>query len=186
MNRVTLAIIAFFSASLFLYWQVQLKRSAMEQIQVDVIERPAFTADELRSAEFDKQGLLVSKVMARHMEHYESTQVTHFTEPVYLIYPESGKAQWQLQASQGKLNKQTGKMLLENNVIIDAINIEEPVQSISTQSLAFDMNTMIMTSDDMLYVKGKDFIIQGLGLYADLEAEELTLLSQVEGTYEAK
>jgi lipopolysaccharide export system protein LptC len=186
MNRVTLAIIAFFSAALFLYWQVQVKRSAMESTRVDVVERPDFIADDLRSAEFNQQGLLVSRVMAKHMEHFESTQETYFTEPVYLIYPGSGKAQWQLQANQGKLNKLTGKMLLENNVIIDAINIEEPVQSISTQSLALDINTMIMTSDDMLYVKGKDFIIQGLGLYADLNAEELTLLSQVEGTYEAK
>lgn len=186
MSRVTLAIIAFFGASLLLYWQVQVKRSAMDSTRVDTVKRPDFIADDLRSAEFNEQGLLVSRVMAKHMEHYESSQETYFTEPVYLVYPDSGKAQWQLQANKGKLNKLTGKMYLENNVIIDAINIEEPVQSISTQSLSLDINTMIMTSDDMLYVKGKDFIIQGLGLYADLNAEELTLLNRVEGIYEAK
>ena len=45
---------------------------------------------------------------------------------------------------------------------------------------------MIMTSDRIIYVTGKDFNIQGQGLYADLNAQEVQLTSQVVGTYEAK
>ncbi|MBB1441186.1 LPS export ABC transporter periplasmic protein LptC, partial [Shewanella sp. SG41-4] len=44
--------------------------------------------------------------------------------------------------------------------------------------------TMIGTSQEMVYIKGKGFIIQGLGLHADLNSQKLSLLSQVEGTYE--
>jgi lipopolysaccharide export system protein LptC len=47
-----------------------------------------------------------------------------------------------------------------------------------------DLTTMIGTSQEMVYIKGKGFIIQGLGLHADLNSQQLSLLSQVEGTYE--
>ncbi|MGL5409262.1 MAG: LPS export ABC transporter periplasmic protein LptC, partial [Shewanella sp.] len=105
---------------------------------------------------------------------------------VYLVYPDQGKAQWRIRADQGRLSKNTGKVELENNVIIDAINPEEPIQTLSTSFLELDLNTMIMTSDRIIYVTGKDFTIQGQGLYADLNAQEVQLTSQVIGTYEAK
>ncbi|WP_192021602.1 MULTISPECIES: LPS export ABC transporter periplasmic protein LptC [Shewanella] len=186
MSRTTLAILGFFGAALVLYWQVQVKRSQMEANQLPDPARPEFIANDLRSTEFNEQGLVQSRVSAKHMEHFQQTNETLFTEPVYLIYPENGEAEWQLTAELGKLNKETGKVVLEKNVIIDAININEPVQSLTTSMLALDLNTMIMTSDRQINVSGQDFKIQGLGLYADLNAEELELLSQVEGTYEAK
>ncbi|WP_144211301.1 LPS export ABC transporter periplasmic protein LptC [Shewanella donghaensis] len=186
MSRVTLAIIGFFGAALVLYWQVQVKRSEKEANTLPGPVRPDFIANDLRSTEFNEQGVVQSRVSAKHMEHFQQTNVTLFTEPVYLIYPDDGKAEWQLTADVGKLNKETGKVVLENNVIIDAINIDEPVQSLTTTMLSLDLNTMIMTSDRQIVVTGQDFNIQGLGLYADLNAQELELLSQVEGTYEAK
>ncbi|GGB46694.1 LPS export ABC transporter periplasmic protein LptC [Shewanella inventionis] len=186
MNRVTIGITAFFGLALALYWQTQVKRSEMDAIQVVGVERPDFIADDLKTTEFNAQGFIESKVTAKHMEHYASSDITHFTEPVYLIYPENGKAQWQLSADRGQLNKQTNQVSLENNVIIDAIDIEEPLQSLTTQAVALDLSTMIGSSQDMVYIKGKGFMIQGLGLHADLNSQKLSLLSQVEGTYESQ
>ncbi|MDO6641385.1 LPS export ABC transporter periplasmic protein LptC [Shewanella sp. 5_MG-2023] len=186
MSRVTFAIIGFFGAALVLYWQVQVKRSQMEASKLPAPARPDFIANDLRTTEFNEQGLVQSRVSAKYMEHFQQSNETMFTEPVYLIYPENGEAEWQLSADLGKLNNETGKVVLENNVIIDAINIDEPLQSLTTTMLALDMNTMILTSDRQIFVTGSDFNIQGLGLYADLNAQELELLSQVEGTYEAK
>ncbi|MGB6138143.1 MAG: LPS export ABC transporter periplasmic protein LptC [Shewanella sp.] len=184
MNRVTIGIAAFFGLAFVLYWQAQVKRSEMDAIKIVGVERPDFIADNLRTIEFNKEGLIASKVTAKHMEHYASSDITHFTEPVYLIYPENGKAQWQLSADRGQLNKQTNKVILENNVIIDAIDIEEPLQSLSTQTVTLDLSTMIGSSEEMVYIEGKGFMIQGLGLHADLNAQKLSLLSKVEGTYE--
>ncbi|MGI2215614.1 LPS export ABC transporter periplasmic protein LptC [Shewanella baltica] len=186
MSRVTLAIIAFFGTALVLYWQVQNKHSGDTDNRVKDQNTPDFIIEDLRSVEFNEQGLVNSRVTAKHMEHYDSTNQTYFTQPVYLVYPDQGKAQWQLSADQGKLNKETGKVVLENNVIIDAISPEEPIQTLSTSYLELDLNTMIMTSDRTIYVTGKDFNIQGQGLYADLNVQEVQLTSQVVGTYEAK
>ncbi|GGP77907.1 LPS export ABC transporter periplasmic protein LptC [Shewanella ulleungensis] len=186
MNRVSIAIAAFFGLALVLYWQTQVKRSEMDAVKVVGIERPDFVADDLRTTEYNEQGLIASKVTAKHMEHYASSDITHFTDPVYLIYPENGKAQWQLSADKGQLNKQSNKVSLENNVIIDAIDIEEPLQSVTTQAVTLDLSTMIGSSQEMVYIKGKGFMIQGLGLHADLNSQKLSLLSEVEGTYESQ
>lgn len=186
MNRVTLAIIAFFGTALILYWQVQHKRGADTDGSLNTADRPDYIIEDLRSVEFNEQGQVNSRVTAKHMEHYELKNQTFFTQPVYLVYPDQGKAEWQIQADQGRLNKETGKVVLENNVIIDAINSQEPIQTLSTSFLELDLNTMIMTSDRIIYITGNDFNIQGRGLYADLNVQEVQLTSQVVGTYEAK
>ncbi len=186
MSRVTLAIIAFFGAALVLYWQVQQKHSADTDDKVNTADRPDYVIDDLSGVEFNKQGQVNSRVSAKHMEHYEQKNQTHFTQPVYLVYPDKGEGQWQIRADQGQLNKDTGKVVLESNVIIDSISSQEPLRTLSTSYLELDLNTMIMTSDRIIHIKGKDFNIQGQGLYADLNAQEVQLTSQVVGTYEAK
>ncbi|QYJ79358.1 LPS export ABC transporter periplasmic protein LptC [Shewanella acanthi] len=186
MSRVTLAIIAFFGTALVLYWQVQQKRGDDTDTSLNNGDRPDYIIDDLRSIEFNEQGQVNSRVSAQHMEHFEQKNQTDFVRPVYLVYPDKGQAQWQIQADNGRLLKDTGKVALENNVIIEAISPGEPIQTLSTSFLELDLNTMIMTSDRIIYVKGKDFNIQGQGLYADLNAQEVQLTSQVVGTYEAK
>ncbi|ABZ78242.1 protein of unknown function DUF1239 [Shewanella halifaxensis HAW-EB4] len=184
MSRVTLAIIALFGTALLLYWQVQSKKSEQE-LSIDTSQQPDYIIDDLRSIEYNELGFINSEVTAKHMEHYDSVNMTYFTEPVYLIFPDDGLAQWRLKSDKGSLNKVTGKVTLENNVIIDSISPEEPIQTLSTSYLDLDLNTMIMTSDEIIHVTGNEFVIQGLGLYADLNAQSVKLISQVEGIYQA-
>ncbi|MCL1057269.1 LPS export ABC transporter periplasmic protein LptC [Shewanella gelidimarina] len=185
MNRVTLAIIALFGTALILYWQVQSKKSD-QTLDIDVSERPNYIINDMRSTEYNEAGLINSKVTAKHMEHFEAASMTYFTEPVYLIYPDDGQAQWRLTAAKGTHNNLTGKVSLENNVIIDSISPEEPIQTLSTSYLELDLETMVMTSDEIIYVTGNEFVIQGTGLYADLNAQSVKLISEVEGTYDVK
>ncbi|GAA0787325.1 MULTISPECIES: LPS export ABC transporter periplasmic protein LptC [Pseudomonadati] len=184
MNRTTLAICAFFGLALVLYWQVQIKRSEMALVVDTRIERPDFVADELHTTEFNKQGFVDSKMSAKHMEHFSTSNTTLFTEPVLLLYPQNGEAKWQITAEKATLEQNANQVSLHNDVIIDAIDIEEPLQSLETQQVTFNLDTMIGRSEEPVIIKGNGFLITGLGLFADLNAEEITLLSQVEGTYE--
>ena len=185
MNRVTIAIIVFFGTALILYWQVQSKRSSDILLQ-DGIDRPDYVVNDLKSVEFNEQGEINSRVSASHMEHFEEANMTYFTERVYLLYPDEGKAQWRLRSATGTLDKNNGHVTLEKNVIIDAISPEEPIQTIETTYLELDLNTMIMTSDRTINITGNDFIITGEGLFGDLNKQTVKLTSQVEGTYETK
>ncbi|MFQ6372928.1 LPS export ABC transporter periplasmic protein LptC [Shewanella sp. YIC-542] len=186
MNKVTLAIIAFFTAAVLLYWQIQHKRNTQENPQTSVTEQPDYVADDLHSVSYDVNGMIASRVTAKHMEHYEQHDRTVFTNPVYWIFPDNGQAEWRMTAKQGLLEKRSNKVVLQNNVIIDAISPTEPIQSISTSYLELDLGSMIMTSDRHIQVNGQDFNITGQGLYADLNAQQVRLLSQVKGTYETK
>ncbi|QDF66003.1 LPS export ABC transporter periplasmic protein LptC [Shewanella sp. SNU WT4] len=186
MNRVTLAIVLFFSAALILYWQVQVKKSAQELHTSQTQEQPDFVADNLKSVEFNPDGTVSSRVSALHMEHFNQTQTTFFTEPVYQLYPENSDDQWQLHAKQGSLDKLTGKVTLENDVIIEALAPNEPIQTLTTSYLELNLNTMIMTSDRDIAIQGTGFTVKGKGLYADLNTQTIELKSQIEGTYEPK
>ncbi|MCG9698187.1 LPS export ABC transporter periplasmic protein LptC [Shewanella sp. Isolate11] len=185
MNRVTLAIIAFFGAALILYWQVQVKRSSHDA-SLDSIDRPDYVVNNLKSVQYNEKGNVNSRVSASHMEFYADKNITYFSKPIYLVYPDKGDAQWRLRSTKGTLDKNSGRVTLENDVIIDAISPNEPIQTIETTYLELDLNTMIMTSDRNIRITSRDFFITGQGLQADLNAQNVRLLSQVEGTYETK
>lgn len=187
MNRVIFGIIFLFTTATVLYWQVQLKKEDLVKNTVAIDKQPDFIANNLNSLDFNARGQIASKVTATHMEHFTNSNTTYFTKPIYLLYPDDpSESPWKIQADKGSLNKTTGKVVLEKNVVIDAISPQEPIQELATNYLELDLNTMIMTSDQTILVTGNDFNIRGKGLYADLNAQEVELTSQVEGIYETK
>ena len=185
MNRVTIAIIVFFSTALYLYWQVQVKQGQNQQIHTQ-IELPDFVATKLHSLTYDENGQLSSQVTAEHMEHYQEKDLTLFNQPVYLLYGDDLSSPWRITAQQGRLHKLQGKVFLDDDVEIEAVNRQEPLQSVLTKHLRMDLITKTMESEEMVYIKGNGFKSQGLGLYADFNQETVRLKSQVTGTYEAK
>ncbi|QSX34104.1 LPS export ABC transporter periplasmic protein LptC [Shewanella avicenniae] len=186
MNRVTLAIIAFFAAAIVLYWQVQSKRNEQQPTTVSTVERPDYVADNLKSVSFDENGKVSTRVSATHMAHFADTDTTLFEKPIYHIYPDNGDAQWKMSADQGQLNRTQHKVVLQNNVMIDAITPKDPIRSLTTEYLELDVSTMIMTSPEQVFMSGSGFNASGVGLYADLNAQQLKLLSDIKGTYESK
>ena len=184
MNRITLAIVLFFSIALGLYWQVQLKKSEQQSSAGSGVVTPDFVADNLKSVSFNEKGDVESRVSAEHMEHFDASNLTRFTRPVYLLYPDDGAAHWRISATEGALDKDDNIVTLQNNVIIDAITPNEPLQQLRTSYLQLDLDTMIMRSDRMIQVDGMNFKVEGTGLYADLNAQTVELLNQVTGIYE--
>lgn len=186
MNRITLAICAFFGLALVLYWQVQVKRNEQALIKDDSIERPDYVADNLHTKEFNQAGLIESQMTAKHMVHFASDDSTIFKEPVLLVAPEESQSLWQITAKEARLNRQDNSVTLQHDVRINAVNVDEPIQELTTQYVMLDLNTMLGHSEEKVLIKGQGFTIEGLGLFADSNAEKLTLLSQVEGTYESR
>ncbi|RLV60267.1 LPS export ABC transporter periplasmic protein LptC [Parashewanella curva] len=185
MNRVTLAIIVFFSTAFVLYWQVQQKQGD-KIAQGPQIERPDYMATDLNSVAYDEQGNLSSKVTAKHMEHYATRDTTLFTEPVYWLYGEGSDSPWRISAKEGRLKKDdTQKAYLDWDVTLEAIGKKEPIQSVSTRHVELDLDNKTMTTDAMVYIKGNGFQSQGKGLFADFNNETVRLNDQVTGTYEA-
>lgn len=187
MNRVTVAIILFFGTALYLYWQVQVKQG-QAQLTLNNIKQPDFEATQLRSSEYNEQGILSSRVTAEHMEHYQDDNLTLFTQPVYFLFSKDKLATnpWRIRADLGQFNDQQNHVTLQGKVQIKAIDQQEPLQSVNTDSLLMDLTTKTMTTDNMVYIEGKTFTSQGKGMFADKNSQTIRLNSQVTGIYEAQ
>ncbi|WP_372870315.1 LPS export ABC transporter periplasmic protein LptC [Shewanella sp.] len=183
MNRVTLAIILLFGTALALYWQVQSKKANLP-IPNAGVQKPDYVATDLRSISYDSEGKLESRVSATYMEHFDSDARTLFTEPVYTLFPQDGKGEWRLSAKVGKLNKASDKVMLEEDVLIEAISFNDPLQQLTTHYLELDLKSMILSSEQEILISGNHFHMSGVGLHADLNAQEVKLLSKIKGTYE--
>lgn len=184
MSRVAWAIILLFVLGIGLYWQVQFKKATQESANIGQSSQPDFTAKQLKSVSFNEQGKVENRVYAERMEHFSAQDITNFTKPVYLLYPEDGLSHWRIQAKTGTLDKAIDRVVLQDNVIIDAIEPNESIQQLTTSYVELDLKTMIMTSDRMIHVNGQNFTTTGKGLYADLNAHTVELLHHVTGNYD--
>ena len=184
MKREGIAIIVLFAAALLLTWRsMQLKD---EEINTgNGLYQPDFTAENLISRIYSDKGHLNAEVQAEYMEHYQSLALTRLKQPVYLLYPENSDGQWQIQARAGQLSD--GRhVVLENDVIITAIEPNEPLKTLTTSYLELDLETMIMTSNRRIDGQGEDFEIHAAGLWADLNLNQIELKSQVNAIYETR
>ncbi|WP_163934545.1 LPS export ABC transporter periplasmic protein LptC [Paraferrimonas sp. SM1919] len=168
-----------------LYWQAQLKRANSDAAANTSIQ-PDFIATGLTSVTFTAKGFKESQLKADYMEHYQSLDMTNFEKPLVYIYPNNGSSQWTATSAQGTFNTDTQVLSLSNQVIIQAIEPNEPIQSLSSQYLELNLDTMIISSQRKVDIYGSNYHLTGVGLYGDLEANYIDLKQQVNGTYEAQ
>ena len=131
---------------------------------------------------FDESGYLSSLVKAKKMEYY-SDKVTTFLEPSYIIYPKDGKPRWKIDADSGIFDQQN-RVILNNNVIISAIDPKESLQRLYTSYLEVNLTTMQITSDQEIKIEGMQYNATGTGLRADLNLRQFELIKDIQATYE--
>jgi len=143
---------------------------------------PDFVARTLRSRAYDAHGRLSAQIAADGMQHYQAQGLTEFEQPVYLLYPKDSDGVWKLQSRQGQLT-QNRHLLLDQDVVITAIEPNEPLRTILTERLELDLETMVMTSDAAVRAEGETFTLDAVGLWADLNLNTLELKQDVRATY---
>ncbi|MBW3141000.1 LPS export ABC transporter periplasmic protein LptC [Ferrimonas balearica] len=181
MKRELLAGLLLLAAAGALYWRnLQIEDQTPQQLAES---EPDFVARALRTRSYDENGRLAAQIAADSMRHFQEEGRTEFTEPVYLIYPQDSEAVWKVQAHQGHLNG-TRHVALENDVIITAIEPNEPLRTIRTESLQLDLETMVLTTEDPIRALGESFEVRGTGLWADLNLNQFKLNSKVSASYE--
>ncbi|SDI40898.1 lipopolysaccharide export system protein LptC [Ferrimonas sediminum] len=182
MKREALAIALLFGAASFLTWRSMVLKDQLTD-EVKPSYQPDFIAENLKSRIYSEQGHLNAEIAADEMEHYQSLALTRLTKPEYLLYPQDSQGQWRIQAKRGQLSD--GRhVVLENDVIITAIEPNEPLKTLTTSYLELDLETMIMTSNRQILATGEDFEINAKGLWADLNLNKVELKSQVYAIYE--
>ncbi|MBY5993099.1 LPS export ABC transporter periplasmic protein LptC [Ferrimonas balearica] len=181
MKREMLAGLLLLVAAGALYWRtVQLEQQTP---QARAEAEPDFVARSLRTRSYDENGRLAAQIAAESMVHFQEEGRTEFRDPVYLIYPEGSQGIWKVRSEQGRL-MDARHVELEKDVIITAIEPNEPLRTIRTEFLELDLETMILTTDRPLRAHGETFEVDAVGLWADLNLNQINLNSKVSASYE--
>ena len=183
MSRVGILISLFFISGILLFWNPFWSITESKKNNVSQIEQPDFIAQGMTLRQYNDEGHISSQVYAQHMAHYELQDITKFTKPSYIIYLGDGAPKWKVTADTGVFD-QRDQVILENNVIISAIDPNENIKSISTSQLTLDLTTMILTSDQKIEIIGTQYHITGVGLKADLNKQHIELIKEIQAVYD--
>jgi lipopolysaccharide export system protein LptC len=183
MNRLVVSIILIFGAVFALYLPTWLEGEKEVVVSdKDAALLPNYEAINLRSKIFDNEGNLTHQVSAQKMEHFDMLGYINFTQPEYTIYLQASGDRWQLNAYEGTFYDDN-RAELSNGVIIQNLQSEQYIQSISTNFIEIDLGTKTISSDQPLVISGTNLIINGIGFEANLETQKYELKNHVHTEY---
>jgi lipopolysaccharide export system protein LptC len=119
--------------------------------------------------------------------HYYLKQQTWLDNPRLEIYQDQQKAPWKIQAKIGWVNKEGDQVLLQGQTIIE--RKETPYNQfihLQTEDLLVFPQKQTAQTQKWAKIRGKNVIMEGIGMQADLKNNQLQLLSQVWSQYEVK
>ncbi|QBY04780.1 LPS export ABC transporter periplasmic protein LptC [Thalassotalea sp. HSM 43] len=183
MSRLHLISILLFILALASYGYLHYQQSQQADVEViKPLDEPAFVANALSSKKFDSDGHLVHTIYAEQMTHFDQLGETKLLKPAYTLYPDDGSEPWRLTAESGFLGKDN-ILILKDRVRLICEDKNAFISEVQGEELALDLDTKIITSDQNILLKGKDFTMSGVGLKVDINTTEMTLSEHVQTTF---
>lgn len=145
------------------------------------VYQPDFTAEVLRSVEYNTDGEIVRRTFADKMEHYAELGMTMFTNPVIILYDETAEATWKVQAKEGVFNNNDAT--LRDQVLIKNMKKNDYIDVISTNYLKMNLNDGVVRSDELITVSGDLFNQTGIGLEGNFNTQYMSILKQVKAIF---
>ncbi|MFQ3208801.1 MAG: lipopolysaccharide export system protein LptC [Colwellia sp.] len=175
MNRLNSLTLFVLLLSALVYGIIEWRTATIEQNTLIVDEqRPDFIAEQLQSKIYNELGQLSHTIEAQRMEHYADLEVSYFELPNYTLYPQKVGQPWKVSAQEATLYKDN-RVELKNQVHIRATAIDSLIKEIYCKTIALDLKTNIISSEQAVVVVGKDFTMYGSGLIIDLNTKQMTL-----------
>lgn len=172
-----------FAITLIVYGYIQWQKSSVQEVAPKVyVNTPDYTASSLSSNLYDSNGLLSHTIYADKMEHYNSTSETIFSQPRFTLYPENDQPSWNISAINGILTEDK-VLTLSNRVRLVSSDKDGFIKEIHANSLTMDLIKKIISSEQTILLKGKDFTMYGSGLNVDINTTEMTISEHVQTIY---
>lgn len=180
-SRQTVLILILFLCS-FMAWQwlEQDGQGIANESQKD-LSLPSFTTSKLTSYRYNIQGDLEDIFTADQALYFEQKKITEFINPQLNTYDKQTET-WQINAKHGQL-QQKDQLILRDNIVIKNRSPNINLDKITTNYLAMDLNTHIITSDKPVAIDSDDYHVQGVGLKAELDQKRYQILEQGHATY---
>jgi lipopolysaccharide export system protein LptC len=179
MNRIGWSIALVFTAVALLYLPILFEKedpSPQDNDNLSLV--PNYSAVNLNSKLYDKDGKLSHQVVADKMEHYEDLGFAVFDNPVYTLYLDDGEP-WQVTASEATLTDDNS-IKLEKNVKIVNLRSQEYVKQITTEYIRINLLEKTLFSDQLVEISGVDYTVKSIGLEGDLMTQQYELKKHVQ------
>lgn len=176
MNRLNSIALFVLLLSGLIYGIIEWRTATLDgdQLIIDEQQRPDFIAEKLQSHIYNDLGQLSHTIEAERMEHYADLAVSSFELPNYTLYPNKQDKPWRVSAKEATLYKDN-RVELKRQVHIQATEEDSLIKEIHCKTIALDLTTNIISSEQAVVVIGKDFTMYGSGLIIDLNTKKMTL-----------
>ncbi len=163
--------------------------SPLENNSVDMALNPETSYDGfgrgIRSVIYDDNGLRAYTLSASEQRLFPG-QVTELTEPVMQMF-EGSQERWNISAASGRIQASSGGDILELQ-LTDAVQIlrrseEDSNVRLTSSRLTVEPPTQTMFTDARVTVSGDGLEQTSQGMQADLNADTITFLSDIQGRY---
>lgn len=131
----------------------------------------------------NQKGIVVSELLAKKVEQFDSRQLTLLTDPDYR-YNSQGQALWEVSADHGTIfHQENNLVVLKGHVIAKRFPNDklEPL-AISTSTLTIDPNKKMATTQAKVTIRQNENVITGMGMRANLKTGAIQLLSHIDST----
>ena len=144
--------------------------------------QPDFIAEGLRTRVYNADGELVHRINATKMTHYSPIGLTELMAPQYQVRMTENASAWQVVAEQGSFYDDK-TLVLERDIVITHLTDSDYLERVETSYLTIDTLAETMVTDEPVTIYGRNFLVRGNGMIADLNAETLELNEHVQTTY---
>lgn len=183
--RVTLILGLIAITLLVLFWR-PFSDTDIDTPSIDPNElQPDFIAEGLFTRIFDGDGQLQQRIESTRMAHYSVIGLTELVSPVYISSIQRSDEQaevWQVRADHGRYYDDD-RLLLEDNVRITNEDESSYIRAIETDYLVINTVSREITTDHPVRIYGPQFEVQGQGMRANLESQQLELTDHVQTIY---
>lgn len=194
MNRsITIIIILFIAGVVINAWFFVNNQGTNTEPTAPIFKelQPSYTVIGLQSKIFDETGRLTHRVNAEAMKHFDQLGYVILQQPRYLLFDNqwslngtlsSERARWQITADEA-VYYQNQRLELENNVLIRSLRDDQLITHLSTAFLNFDLKTGKFESQDLVQLRGTDYVVSGQGINGDLRDHIYRINKHVQTQY---
>lgn len=183
MNRMTLIAALFLLVAGWIYFQPW-----MDAEQPEASPQQTYSADyvanNLYTRSFDIDGRLQTWVYADRMESFQDIGLTLFTEPAIRYYTYERFSPWLVNASEGSFFPDKQEIQLQGSVRLTGTGEASQIQEVQTDYMVLELDKQLIYTDHPITAQGPQLTMKGIGMRADMQSKQISILEAVEATYE--
>jgi lipopolysaccharide export system protein LptC len=144
-------------------------------------QNPDFFIVNSRSSQYDEQGLLSIVMEGDSITHAPDSNTAIIKKPSFSLYKQ-GRLNWTINSATGTIHNENNQIDLEQQVVITS---SDGQTTMKTPALTIFADDEIAVTDKPVTIVSPTGFTRAIGLKANLKKEQIHLLKQVRGQYDA-